>query len=284
MSHPLWDQVVELNSSQSMPSPQRCQQPITLNLQQRMEYPCAEAAIYLDDAARETALGALMVQPCVGRMFAPTIEAFHELVSELWFVDLNAFRKTELIPLLVGQPRYELIEQSFSGRFMPSAPRCKSTTEDMLSRTAGCTEVYRDLQRPNRELRLHRQRQCAAEFLRRPPTNKRLGVFMHTGDSNGEGGSELHFLSTQPETLTGVTPLFPELNRQLRPSALVVTDGSNCDIKPLREYHRKSQGGHEVWQMLRKQEFFLGGRSWRCAGWLPPCRGPTLVWHVNSVQ
>lgn len=144
---------------------------------------------------------------------------------------------------------------------------------------------------------------CDPVYKRRPPRNgaparfmsddardvldrlepRSIGVFVHTGDSPGEGGSDLWFLSESPTGEYQPAGLFDRLGPKLADQALIVSDGSNCDIaRASSQYCNRAAGSEEAYSKEKdKGPFPFGGFEWSCVGYLPQKNGPTLVWSVK---
>jgi hypothetical protein len=128
-----------------------------------------------------------------------------------------------------------------------------------------------------RRLKIVRRRefgQCAlSEF-----ADRSIGIFVHRGDSEGEGGSNLFFLAN--------TPLYDKLSRKLADTALVVSDGSLVEPSFLRKFHRpkKEKSGFDAYRFHKKKHYPFDPFDWRCVGYLGQRNGPTLVWQLTRTQ
>jgi hypothetical protein len=113
-----------------------------------------------------------------------------------------------------------------------------------------------------------------------------ISVFMHRGDSPGEGGSDAWFLARRKRRHAPLSFLFDKLARKLRDRALIVSDGSNSDITPRRCIHPAKGPVEGATAALEMQDvtFDKWGFSWRCIGHLSPRYGPTLIWKVERVE
>jgi hypothetical protein len=112
-----------------------------------------------------------------------------------------------------------------------------------------------------------------------------IGVFMHRGDGEGEGGSNVYFLANMPAKYEPLSNLFDKLSRKLANRALIVSDGSNCRIERLRKRDwQREVRGPEAFRESRPSAFTFGGWSWECVGYLGERYGPTLVWGVTRLE
>ena len=111
--------------------------------------------------------------------------------------------------------------------------------------------------------------------------DRSLGVFVHRGDSRGEGGSNVFYLANRRKHHEPCSNLFDKLKEKLSEMALIISDGSNADIPFLREFHHREIAGAQAFARMRERDFEYGGLRWRCVGYLGPRNGPTLVWRVT---
>ncbi len=107
-----------------------------------------------------------------------------------------------------------------------------------------------------------------------------VNVFVHRGDSTGEGGSNVFYLSNKWSHIEPCGFLFDKLSTKLVRNAIVISDGSNTQIPFLKE--RFGATGAEAYQFLRSETFYFADRSFRCAGYLRSRYQPTLVWAVEQ--
>jgi hypothetical protein len=110
---------------------------------------------------------------------------------------------------------------------------------------------------------------------------KTIGVFMHRGDSSGESGSNVYFLSNKPANFAPCARLFEKLGICLMDRALIISDGSNTSIGSLRKLHNSPIEGSDAFARMQGKHFEFGGFRWTCVGWLNRRNGPTLIWGVT---
>jgi hypothetical protein len=110
-----------------------------------------------------------------------------------------------------------------------------------------------------------------------------IGVFMHRGDSSGEGGSGIQFLANKTASFEPCGMLFEKLSEKLTDTALIISDGSNSYIPWVSQFHNKSVSGGEAYARHMNQEYRFGKFSWVCVGWLTNRYGPTLIWGLKRV-
>ena len=112
-------------------------------------------------------------------------------------------------------------------------------------------------------------------------TAPELGVFMHRGDSAGEGGSGVWYLSNKKKRFQPLSTLFDLIVSRAGNSLVIVSDGSNAAVTELRRYSRSNMHGSEIYKQIRGTTFERYGFVWRCIGWMQPRYGPTLVWGLR---
>lgn len=112
--------------------------------------------------------------------------------------------------------------------------------------------------------------------------DRSVNVFVHRGDSEGEGGSNVFYLANLRRNHEPCSNLFEKLARKLAPRALIISDGSNARIRPLRRFHNKNIAGHEAYRSICGLEFSYGDRVWRCVGYMQRRNGPTLIWASDE--
>lgn len=107
-----------------------------------------------------------------------------------------------------------------------------------------------------------------------------LGVFMHRGDSGGEGGSGILFLSDNANDHKPSENLLTLLKTKLAPQALIIADASTTPSWLKSPFNGDSgREGDEIYFNLRGWEYNQPDCVWRCVGYLPPrYRRPCLVW------
>jgi hypothetical protein len=118
-----------------------------------------------------------------------------------------------------------------------------------------------------------------------------LGVFMHRGDSQGEGGSNVWFLANRRRDHEPVSNLWDKISIRLADQSIVVTDGSNCRIRQIRALKRRlreirrSSGratiSVDAYNEAKGLQFIYGPFEWKVIGYLKPRYGPTLVWGLT---
>jgi hypothetical protein len=113
-------------------------------------------------------------------------------------------------------------------------------------------------------------------------TAPELGVFMHRGDSAGEGGSGVRYLANKKKRFDPLSRLFDVIASRTNGTFIVVSDGSNTAFRELIRHKSVSRSGSEIYQQIRSTPFERCGFFWHCIGWMQPRYGPTLVWGLSK--
>lgn len=115
-------------------------------------------------------------------------------------------------------------------------------------------------------------------------TAPELGVFMHRGDSAGEGGSGVCYLANKKRRFQPLSMLFDVIASRAGDSLIIVSDGSNTAVSELGRYSRSNMSGATIYDQIRESSFEKYGFLWRCIGWMQPRYGPTLVWGLRRLS
>lgn len=100
-----------------------------------------------------------------------------------------------------------------------------------------------------------------------------LSMFMHRGDSPGEGGSNVFYLANRRTSHGPISNLMSVLKRKLAYPALIASDGSNTTIS---ELVATSRGNAEVKSFVRYEI------SWQRHPDSEFLSGSTKVWQVSQ--
>lgn len=115
-------------------------------------------------------------------------------------------------------------------------------------------------------------------------TAPELGVFMHRGDSTGEGGSGVSYLANKKRRFQPLSMLFDLIASRAGDSLIIVSDGSNTTVSELGRYSRSNMSGATIYDQIKESTFEEYGFRWRCIGWMQPRYGPTLVWGLSRMS
>ena len=103
--------------------------------------------------------------------------------------------------------------------------------------------------------------------------NASLGVFLHRGDSMGEGGSGVFYFGNKRLEHPPLNRIFDNLKRKLAFPALIASDGSNSKIMQLRVAARDAQSDLTM--------FSAFGLRWTLVARIPWHIGDTVLWRVT---
>lgn len=242
--------------------------------------PGERKSVVLPQSVFEGIAGRRLFYPCAGNDWAEPISLFADWIDSFQFDDI-CYDFTHPVDLPIDRTRYLLQAQTLAG---PSSCR-PQFREDEAGRSyrfitpASLTETFWDT-RLRRTLQVVRRRGFGQYGLNRLPDGE-LSVFIHRGDSLGEGGSNTWYLANRPARHPPLANLLEALKRKLSSPAIVVTDGSNTRIDRLRStYGRRRRDSpskpHQIGDV-----FTYAGLSWLCVGQIGhSARGPTFVWKV----
>lgn len=215
--------------------------------------------------------------PASGEDLHEPIQVFSQHLAEMTFCDIEYNDLDAMPPIMSTSPDHveltgpRLAEVQYSDRSKYVEPGKR-------------IELYKS----NRDhpLRIIRRRGFGqmglAEF-----DSDSISVFMHRGDSSGEGGSNAFFLANRSKRYPPLANLFSKLKPRLSKKALIVSDGSNSDIGITKKY--RSHAGRQltpdqIYSEMRGEKYCSHGLSWQCVGWLSRRYGPTLVWGVQKLS
>lgn len=108
-----------------------------------------------------------------------------------------------------------------------------------------------------------------------------IRVFMHRGDSTGDGGLEVWFFGDRNSVHPPLRNPFQTLQSRLADRALIVTDGSNALKTFLDRYTFPAMSGEDAFATHSGKTDLHRQLTRECVGWLSPRYGPTLVWEVT---
>lgn len=221
-----------------------------------------------------------------GRLFYPGAGSDHAEFLILFASHLTEFRFADIDydfgrdqPPSDPGPEYKLLESRLDG---DATARLEWPTSDRPYRVIKPAHLIRryerrcDGRRFNVILRRGFGQYALAEL-----EDRSVHVFVHRGDSAGEGGSNVCYLGNRRRRHIPLSNLFEKLTRKLAARALIVSDGSNARVRFVRKFNRTNVEGREAYESLRDRVFSFGDRNWRCVGYIGPRYGPTLVWSAD---
>lgn len=229
---------------------------------------------FIDPTVLEPLRGASLFYPSAGRDWNEALGLFIPTITDYWFVDVAYFthgrRGDTRTPMLAAQE-----DLSFQGFELTGPPIAERETRQDPSTgrhypfIEPCTrsEVYYHGSTQSRIV-VHWRRGFGQRSI---ACVDDIGVFFHRGDSPGEGGSNVYWLS--PRWIGQVTT-------RLRDGGLVVTDGSLTRERKFFNFQRRGLGSEAAFAEARP--FSKWGRHWTCVGWASERGGPTLIWKASK--
>jgi hypothetical protein len=228
--------------------------------------------------------GKTLYYPAAGNDYFDALNLFKEKISTFSFCDLHYPRGLALKPLLSTSDGYQLVASDRSGK-----PYAQITHRKEYSRQyrwlppSKLTEIYIG---PDEKLTTIIRRRGFGEFGLAELNVGELGVFMHRGDSTGEGGSNLWFLANRTRDYPPCSMLFDVIASKVLDKVVIVSDGSNTRIPQLKEYQRyqfkyRKLTGSTLYEQRNDLTFAKYGFEWKCIGWMTRRYGPTLIWGLE---
>jgi hypothetical protein len=231
----------------------------------------------------EAVRGKALFYPAAGSDYNEALKVFQDHIDTFWFCDKAYPAGLNLPPVLTSNDGFLLIQSQKSG-----APNATCEIRLANGRTYRFLEPSKLIEAyertDGRQLTVIRRRGFGQIALSTEFTERALGVFMHRGDSPGESGSNIYFLSNKKADYEPCGRLFEKIGHCLADQALIISDGSNTSIRGLRRFHERKQRdtrGSEAFSYHQGRNFTFGGFVWTCVGWLSAKNGPTLVWGVT---
>lgn len=229
----------------------------------------------------------VLFYPCCGNDLAEPLTVFASYVKEFWFVDINY--RTPRVPSVLRQSslfhrlpelrdRFEFLEgRAWTPTLVEQVanpPAHQSRHSWMVPRVR--TEILRD-RRTGETITVNRRSGYSVACLRNGDFGP-ISVFFYRGDSEGEGGSNVFWLSY------GGANLLDEVVSRMSPGAMLVTDGSNSrgdKTRPLRQLHHSEEMPPRPTRTLFSDR---RGNLFKLVGHLGPRYGPTLAWQWVATE
>lgn len=217
--------------------------------------------------------GTVFMYPCAGRDIAQPITEFGSRFDTMLFVDISyqfdtrfQMPKVDEWQELVGSVQIEgpkthrmRYVQEGNHRRRETEPAWRRSRFQHLSSGRAITVVLR---------------RGFGQYALHEVTDGTLAMFLHRGDSGGEGGSGVSYFANRRMKHAPISCLFNTIKRKLATPALLASDGSNTSIP---ELFRAGQKGDDI------AEFQRQGLLWRrkCTLERPGDRRLTVVWEVT---
>ena len=218
--------------------------------------------------------GKVFMYPCSGQDISESIRAFGDQMDTFLFVDIGyqfqQFRMpatpgwSEVVGsvMVVGQPR-DSIRNVENGKthYREVQPAWRSSSYQNVDTGRLIDVVFR---------------RGFGQYALHEVADGTLGMFMHRGDSAGEGGSGTCFLANRRMTHEPISRLLDVIKRKLATPALIASDGSNTTIRQLVAGAR----GDDSIKSFRKH-----GLEWTRAASMPGNAGrQTVLWQVIRTE
>lgn len=223
--------------------------------------------------------GRVLFYPSAGSDWSEALTAFADAIDEFRFVDINYEFTGHDAVLVAGG--YSRIRRTLIG----------PTHSTAVARSSESGIPYRDLEPAWFTERYERcadgrqftviRRRGFGQYAIRELADRSVGVFMHRGDSLGDGGSNTYYLANRRRDHEPLSNLFSKLAVKLADRALIISDGSNTRKRFINRYHfcTEIEGSH-AYEREKDRTHFFGGFTWKCVGYLGNRYGPTLVWLI----
>lgn len=198
-------------------------------------------------------------------MFAPDI-------SDFWFVDTEYFTRRSAFD--ETPPIAETVNMRHLGFEVLGPPLAKPEfridpkSKHRYPYIEPCVRKDRYLHAPTgREIAVRRRRGYGEKSIEHLNS---INVFFHRGDSIGESGSNVRWLSHRRRSL---------IMSRLVDGGLVVSDGSLANVKQVARLADSKESSEKTFRTA--EDFVTWQRKWRCVGWMKRRYGPTLIWRLD---
>lgn len=216
--------------------------------------------------------GKLLLSVCASMDIPDFVQAFGPRFDTFLFVDLKYDFLRMMIPQIVGWVE------------VPGTKRVEGKPSDQVRIVEVGESRYREIEPAWMRVNYTNKetgkvielcfRRGFGQYALHELENGSLSMFVHRGDSRGEGGSNTFFLANRRTKHPPLSRLFDVVKSKLSKEAWIASDGSNCDIVQLR---RASKNLEEV------EHFQSKGLRWGREMILKK-RGDlsrTVVWRVT---
>ena len=211
--------------------------------------------------------------PCAGMDIPDVLNEFGHQFDTFLFVDIRYRLRRLVLPPMLG---WEAV---------PGTRRLEGQPEDTMRCVQSSGRRYREVEPAwlREDFRCVQTGRVVEVCLRRgfgqyalhEIYDGTLGMFMHRGDSSGEGGSCVFYLANRKLAHPPISNLFNVIKRKLSNEALIASDGSNT---ALRELYCAARKGSDI------ASFKSHGLLWQRKMTIVRSfdRRLTVVWSVNS--
>lgn len=236
--------------------------------------------VYIAPDWLEAIRGTTFFYPSAGVDHDEALAVFQNHVATFWFCDVGYPPGLNLSPAFANSECWRLVQTDRTGKLNAlMEQRVAGGRSFRFLPPSRLEETYET--DGGRQLIVIRRRGFAQIALSQEFAKLSIGVFMHRGDSTGEGGSNVYYLANKNTIYEPCGKLFLKISQCLRDRALVISDGSLTKIRALKRFHNTDVDGAKAFSFYRNHNFPFGGFSWTCVGWLRRKNGPTLVWGLT---
>jgi len=228
---------------------------------------------FIESDALEALRGSALYYPSAGDDYKEPLDIFMPVIGEFWFVDITYFTRqsaNNVPPLLSNSASVEFESFESAGPPIASVESRVDVRGMSYPFLEPCTRsefyVHR---KTNSRITVNRRRGFGQRSISLVPD---IGVFFHRGDSPGESGSNVRWLSNR---------WVGEILSRLREGGLIVTDGSLAHVHKLRQIQRSDLSPEQAF--ANATPFERWGYRWTCLGWAGRRYGPTLIWKLCAV-
>lgn len=213
--------------------------------------------------------GKIFMYPCAGNDVVEPVQVFGEFYDTFLFVDLN-YSSTTKMPKIIGWN-----EVSGSQRRFGSANSSIRIVQNGYSKFKVvdpewfCSDYTNE--KTGRKISVVRRRGFG-QYALHELSDDSLSMFMHRGDSAGEGGSNVYYLANRRTSHEPISNLLSIIKCKLTHPALIASDGSNTDITELRD---------DAFGLSSIDSFTSHGLNWRKLRAYSSLAPRTKVWEVT---
>jgi hypothetical protein len=215
--------------------------------------------------------GKIFMYPCAGNDISEPVQVFGDIFDTFLFVDIK-YRDGTKLPEIPGWRALSGTQNRFGstnfsirhvqdGRFKYRVIDPEWMLTDFVNELTG------------RKILVVRRRGFGQYALHELP-DRSLSMFMHRGDSPGEGGSNVFYLDNRKTSYQPISNLLDLIKRKLTVPALIASDGSNTNISELRD---TANGSAAI------DSFVSHGLQWRRQPVSSFQASRTTVWSVNPL-
>jgi hypothetical protein len=175
--------------------------------------------------------GKVFMYPCSGLDVSQPIGAFGDQFDTFLFVDTQYQFSEFRMPLVEGW------------REMASSVQIEGPSVDSMRVVDSGNRSYCEIEPAWRRSRYENTetgreisvvlRRGFGQYALHEIIDGTLGMFLHRGDSLGEGGSGVFYLANKPRKHPPLDRLFETIKRKLAKQAFIASDGSNTSIREL---------------------------------------------------